>query len=426
MPPSQLDPVITPDIDAIDPQGAGQGPGRPLPVRAGDEGRHHPGAGRPAGDRRRPAGGRRRSTRRRPGWSRVPAAAAARARGDPPGSGRGAEAPGRRRTRPRRHRRGHPAAWASAPSALYQAFGPQQQPSRSPGRGARRVITYPQAQAASPAHRAGTWSPRSSRHQRRRRRHQGHHHGAEPGRGHLGPSWAARVTLTLNVGPKTAKIPADLLGDERSTTPSRRSRTPASPTSSTRRPTSEDADAEEDEVARRRPGRGRDGGAGRRDRPHLRDRRVRGPRARRARRRSQGGLSDARTRGVHQRQAAVEQETDPTRWSTGRRHPVGIAKRRTPQPAAAPSTPPPSPSPSASPSSRDRPSGAGRQPGRRICAGMPPGHHRIRRALPEVDAGEASRRRRPASSPSPTSRPHPAQPSGTPGVTSPTPGSTPG
>ena len=67
-PPSQLDPEITPDIDAITLKALAKDAGRPLPVGAGVQERHHPGPRRPAGDRRGAPAHRSPTSPR--GWSR--------------------------------------------------------------------------------------------------------------------------------------------------------------------------------------------------------------------------------------------------------------------------------------------------------------------------------------------------------------------
>ena len=114
VPPSQLDPVITPDIDAVTLKALAKDRGRPLPVGAGDEGRHHPGVVRPAGHCGRAAGQRGRHGRRpddggQPDPGRA-AGAARTGRGVPAGSrgGRGAQAA--RRSGHCHHRGDHPGA----------------------------------------------------------------------------------------------------------------------------------------------------------------------------------------------------------------------------------------------------------------------------------------------------------------------------
>ncbi len=135
-----------------DPQGPGQGRGRPLSVGSRDEGRHLPGAGRPAGDRGGPAGGRRAGgpglrhpdPGGRPARGHDAVAAAARPRGR-----RGAGAPPRRAGRlDHRPGPGRPDRWGLRDLSGARAGRPR----GGSGRGAQRLDLH-RAAGQRPAHR---------------------------------------------------------------------------------------------------------------------------------------------------------------------------------------------------------------------------------------------------------------------------------
>ena len=156
VPPSQLDPVITPGHRRGHSEGAGQGPGRPLPVGPRDEGRHLAGAGRSG--RPRPYVPRVAATvptRPANAYADTPTRVVATAAGDRAAGrrarGGGAQEPGRPGDLD--HRPGRSPCWPSAATrSTRRSPGDARRPA---GRGAERGHLH-RAAGPGPARRAAT------------------------------------------------------------------------------------------------------------------------------------------------------------------------------------------------------------------------------------------------------------------------------
>ena len=219
LPPSQLDPEITPEIDAVVLKALAKDPRRPLPVRQGDEGRHQL-ACSPA-----------QQTTAQQTTAVVPMAAAERwlpTRTTPPPTWLGRQPSSRLRARlVRRSTRGRgtaarvESAWQSSSGALivlalglggwalYRMFNPTP-PVETVD--VPNVLDLHRAAGTRPAHRRTTSKSKSRRSTATRRRR---------ARSRLkirSPAPKCRVnsivTITLNEGPKTATIPDGLVGQD--------------------------------------------------------------------------------------------------------------------------------------------------------------------------------------------------------------------